>query len=104
MPLPAFADLDLRLAWRRAQLDRPDRCFTTHPRLFDWIAQDEAAWLRGIQEELASGYSPRPSTLCWSAKPGGLGRPGRVVELKDEVVFNALVGAAYPHIWIALQN
>lgn len=75
-----------------------------HPRLLDWVAIDEAGWLASVQEELAAGYNPRDSALCWAPKAGGLGRPGRVLDLADELVYNALLTSAYPFIWGALER
>jgi hypothetical protein len=97
-------NLDLSLAWKRAKLDRPDRCFTIHPRLLDWIALDEAGWIDSVRTELSAGYNPRDAVTCWAPKASGLGRPGKVLDLADELIYNALISAAYPFIWTALRH
>lgn len=104
MPLPSLPDLDLSLAWRRAKYDHDGRCFVTHPKLLAWIAVDEEAWVSSVRAELTEGYNPRDAALCWAPKAGGLGRPGKVLDVSDELVYNALLTAAYPYIWTALRH
>lgn len=83
---------ELRLAWQRTQLDHLNRRFADHPHMIAWVEVDETAFLESLLEEVAAGYSPRQSTRCWSPKPHGLLRPGSVLEIEDEVVFNFLLG------------
>jgi len=91
----AASALDLELAWRRVKFDRPDRCFISHPHLLHWIEQDLEGWIRHIQAELLSGYVPRPALRCLEPKEKALVRPGAVLDVVDEVVYNAVVGACY---------
>lgn len=100
MPTPIVVELDeLQLAWRRLKNDRPDRVFVNHPHLISWVEQDLVGWLQQIQTHLAAGYAPRQCFICLVPKPGSLLRPGAVLHLEDEVVYNVLVGRLYRHIW-----
>lgn len=96
--LAPLRDLDLALAWRRAKLDRPDRCFVVHPDLVDWIDADTRAWLEQLAEKLGAGYRPHDAQPCFVPKAGGLVRPAAVLDVGDEVVYNALVGRCLPAI------
>jgi hypothetical protein len=89
---------DLEVAWRRVKLDRPKRCFVTHPFVLDWIESDLDGWFQAIERELSSRYIPQDCQTCYSPKGGWMVRPGAVLDLKDETVFNALLGKCYPNI------
>jgi len=88
----------MELAWRRVRRDMKERHFTVHPDIVDWIESDLDAWLDSVAEELASGYTPRPSKFAAVPKAGGLIRPGTILELEDAVVYNFLVGRLLPSI------
>jgi hypothetical protein len=87
--------LDLRLAWRRAKFDRPDRCFISHPFLVELVEMRLDEWLGRLNDRLVSGFAPSPAIVCPEPKGGGLVRPGTHLRLEDEVAFNALVGAIH---------
>lgn len=89
---------ELQLAWRRYKRDLSERCFVIHPHLVQWIESDLDGWLSEIASELASGYAPRPARLMAVPKAGNLVRPAAVLEPEDAVVFNTLVGLAFPNI------
>jgi Reverse transcriptase (RNA-dependent DNA polymerase) len=89
---------ELQLAWRRYKRDLSKRCFVVHPHLVQWIESDLDSWLSDIASELASGYSPRPARLIAVPKAGNLVRPATILEPEDAVVFNILVGLAFPNI------
>lgn len=74
----------------------------THPFLFAWIESDRNTWIGPIAQLIAKGYTPSVGMECSVPKCGGLVRPARILNLSDEVVYNALVGsmltAIIPHI------
>jgi hypothetical protein len=88
-------DLDLHLAWQRMKGDRPGRAFYTHPRLIEWIELDLDAWFELVRKRLLTGYVAQKPLTCLVPKPGWLVRPGTVLNVQDELVFNALVGSLY---------
>lgn len=90
---------ELTIAWRRVKLDRPKRCFVTHPYLFDWIESALDQWLDSVHAQLVSGYVPHEMKTCFVPKAGWMIRPGAVLDLRDEVVYNALIGRAHQSIW-----
>lgn len=99
MPVPLDASIEeLDLAWRRAKADRPNRCFVEHPHLINWIEHDRRSWLEALQRSLAEGFNPQPPQLCLAPKPRFLVRPALVLEIRDEVVFNLIVGRLYAGI------
>lgn len=91
--------LNLDLAWRRTKQYRPERSFVVHPFLNRWIEQDLASWLQSIKRRLGSGYSPREGAACFVPKPKGMLRKGIVLDLRDEVVYTALLGEFFRAIW-----
>jgi hypothetical protein len=95
--------LDLGLAWRRAKFDRPDRCFVSHPFLIELVESGLDQWLNELNRRLVQGYAPSPALICEEPKGGGLVRPGTSLRLDDEIVFNALVGAAFQEIASTLR-
>jgi len=94
---------ELHLAWRRMLLDRPDRVFVSHPASIEWIKGALDDWLSHAQQHLAAGYLPRTSRLCLVPKAGDLLRPGSILDLEDELVYNLLVGRMLAHIAEFLQ-
>jgi hypothetical protein len=95
----AIDNLDFSLAWKRLRLDRPDRVFFTPPHSLDWIESDLARWLETVNSQTQSGYAPKPSQTCLVPKPGWLVRPGSVLDLQDEIVFNALLATFHDRIY-----
>jgi hypothetical protein len=95
--------LNLELAWHRTRFDIPDRVFVTNPYLIELIEQDLQAYLAGIREQIVRGYAPSPSGTCHEPKGKWQVRPGALLRLSDEVVFNALVGSSFPQITGRLQ-
>ena len=105
MPDSISSRLDLRLAWRRVKLDlKNSRGFVSYPYLVGWIEADLNGWLDTIAKELDSsgGYAPRSCVICYAPKEGWLVRPGAVLDLKDEVVYTAILGAFHEQIWAAI--
>jgi len=98
MPSLTASPDELRLAWRRCKLDHLGRVFFVHSNLVAWIEVDLDGWLNTLREELAAGYDPAPARLCFSPKPGDLLRPGTVLQPRDAVVYNLLVGRLLPGI------
>jgi len=95
---------ELKLAYKRAKEDRPNRCFVEYPYLIDWAEIDLTQWLKDLQERLAGWYQPHSSRLCWIPKANSLLRPGNIIHLKDEVVYNLIVSRLYKRIWTALRE
>jgi hypothetical protein len=82
------------------KLDRPNRCFVIHPHLFTWIESDLESWLGSIETDLQGGrYSPKDCSTCYEPKGNWMVRPGAVLDLTDELVFNALIGSFQSQIW-----
>jgi hypothetical protein len=96
--------LNLELAWRRMKQDRPDRCFVTHPYLVEWIESELSAWLSSIEANLPDSYTPQDPALCYSPKAGWMVRPGAVLTLADELIFNAIIGSLYSKLWERLSE
>ncbi len=94
---------ELKLAYSRTKLDRPSRCFVEYPFLFHLAEIDLDVWLQSLSKKLAEGYFPKTSRLCWIPKPNYQLRPGNILTLKDEVVYNLIIGKLYSKIWDALE-
>jgi hypothetical protein len=60
-------------------------------------------WLTAIKADIDAGYSPHAGALCFSPKPKWLLRKGYVLDLRDEVVLNAILADFYPQLWEALK-
>jgi hypothetical protein len=90
-----IARLNFPLALQRMKLDRPDRAFFTHPRLFEWVELDTEGWFAAVRMRLEQGYAPHSSLTCSVPKPGWLVRPVTVLDEQDELVMNALIGNFY---------
>jgi hypothetical protein len=100
MPHPLEVSVEeLEMAWRRLKFDRPHRAFIQHPKLIAWIESDLSSWLQVLQGELADGYSPHSAHLCLVPKPAYMVRPALILDVRDEVVYNLVVGRMYPSIW-----
>ena len=99
MPDSIGERLNLDLAWRRTKRYDPERSFVLHPFLERWVEQDLTSWLQSIKKRLNAGYSPREASPCFMPKPKGMLRRGIVLDLRDEVVYTALLGEFYKAIW-----
>ena len=95
--------LNLELAWQRTKLDRPDRVFVTNPYLTAIAEQDLHAYLAEVRELVARGYAPSPAGTCPVPEGRWQVRPGAYLRLEDEIVFNALVGRAFPNLIAKLE-
>jgi hypothetical protein len=95
MESSTIAKLNLPLAWQRIKLDRPERAFFTHPRLFEWLELDLEEWFAAVRLRLQQGFVPSSSLTCLVPKPGWLVRPGTVLDEQDELVMNALIGSLH---------
>jgi len=98
MPPLTIPPDELRLAWRRYKLDHLGRVFFVHSNLTEWIEVDLDGWLNSLRENLAVGFDPAPARLCFSPKSGDLLRPGTLLQPRDAVVYNLLVGRLLPGI------
>lgn len=96
--------MNLELGWQRLKQDRPQRCFTQHPYAIGWIDLHQDEWLASIETRLSDQYSPSSAALCQVPKSGPLVRPGAVLDLADETVFNALVGEFHPRIYEQIRT
>lgn len=94
-----MSDFDLHLAWRRLKQDRPLRSFVQHPYAVTWIDRNLDEWLVGISARLQQGYVADQSAICQQPKGGPLVRPGSVLSLADETLFNALIGCSHAQIY-----
>lgn len=88
----------LRIGWKRAKLDRPARCFITHPFLFDLIEKDLDAWLSDLQNRLVNNLVPQDPLHCPVPKGNWMLRPATILPVADEVIYNALIAANYEAI------
>jgi hypothetical protein len=53
---------------------------------------------------VAAGYVPSERLLCLTPKPGWLVRPGAVLNLEDEVIYTALLGALHERLWTLIGS
>jgi hypothetical protein len=97
--MPLSEKLDFDVAWRRLKEDRPNRCFVTHPHLLGWIESDLNGWLQSVAAKIDKGYSPHDCETCFVPKFNWMVRPGSVLTLEDELVFNAILGSFHKAIW-----
>ena len=93
---------DVTLGWERLKLDRPRRVFVHHPHLLSWIERNLNDWLNEIVARAAGDLTPHPCQICKVPKVGGLVRPGGVLDLQDEVIYNAILSRCHPEIWRVL--
>jgi hypothetical protein len=71
--------------------------------LVELVELDLPGFLRSIREQIVNGYVPAPSGTCPVPKGGWQVRPGTYLRLTDEIVYNALVGSAFPNIMRRLR-
>lgn len=93
---------ELRRAWARVIYDRPARAFVEYPHERQVVERDLGAWLAALAEALQTRYVPSACLLCFAPKSSDLPRPGAVLELRDEVVYNLLVGRIHGVVYAAL--
>lgn len=101
MPSPVDLQLlDLSLAWRRSVRDlEKRRAFVRHPFLDSLIDSDIERWLGDLGDLITSGrFAPSPCATVSVPKPYGHVRPGSVLQIQDQVVYNALVQALRPQL------
>ena len=93
--------LDLELSWKRVKLDYSEgRSFLEFPNEFRLFEENIDECIAELASELKDGtYSPKPSLIIEVPKPGGSTRPAAYLELWDRIVYYALVGACYGHIY-----
>jgi hypothetical protein len=101
--MPVADRLNLDLAWRRLKQDRPDRVFVTHPFLIEIVESALDEWLDTVRRQLHSKYSPHDCVICYAPKPNWLVRPGAVLSLEDELLFNAILGQLHENLWTQLK-
>lgn len=95
---------DLEKAYQRVKNDRPERCFVDFPSLFDFIDTDRRVLFDELTEKIAKGYQPHTTKMCWVPKPNHQVRPANILHLKDEVVFNLIVGDLYPTLFENIER
>jgi Reverse transcriptase (RNA-dependent DNA polymerase) len=93
---------ELQLAWRRTRADMGERGFVLFPNLAEWIEVDEKGWLADLKERVCAGYEPEPASPCYEPKANWMLRPGAVLRLDDEIVYNLLLGRMLRQIWEAI--
>ena len=91
-PDAIYASTDeLELAYQRtAHREWQLRGFVKHPYLHSWISKDFGSWIEQLRKDLAAGYRPSRSRLCWVPKSESLLRPANILTLADEVIYTFL--------------
>lgn len=101
---PSLSDrLDFPTAWRRMKADRPDRTFVVHPFLIQVIDQDVVGWFSTLRFRTSSRMLPYECTVLDVPKPNWLVRPAHLLNLEDELVYTAILGAFHSQIWQRLE-
>lgn len=95
---------EITVAFQRAKRDRPRRCFIDYPLLLKWAEFDKKNWLECLRKKIQEGYQPHTSKMCFVPKPKHLVRPANIIHLKDEVVYNIIVGRLYDYIYRHLME
>ena len=91
--------LDFQLAYKRTRFYHGERSFVKNPFIFTWIESNLESWITNLVAKIDSEYLPHEAHICLAPKPKWLLRKGSVVDLRDEVLLNAVIGAIYPQIW-----
>jgi len=93
-------ELNLDLAWKRLKQDhKNERVFAEFPYIINLIELDLDSWLKDISARLKTdSYVPKSAVSCIRPKSGWLIRPGCILDLQDEVAYNAIVGLFYNNI------
>lgn len=76
-----------------------ERGFVVVPHQAEWIELDLDRWLDFIQGRLGDGYEPDSASRCFEPKPRWMLRPGTVLTLEDEVVYNYVIGEFLQGVW-----
>ena len=91
------ASSELSDAFRRVQNDQRERTFFTHPCNVEVLTVHRSEWLAELQRRVDdSKYTPRPAPLLSIAKENWHVRPGVVLTLDDQVVYQYLALLARP--------
>jgi hypothetical protein len=94
---------ELMLAYHRTKAGRWKlRGLVEHPDLHEWIIKDLDSWIEKLCKDLAVGYRPSPSRLCWVPESKSFLRPANILTLADEVVYSLLAGRLHEDIWNAI--
>ena len=96
--------LDLNSAWQTVVRDnRLKRNFVRHPHERRLIQSNAARWHDSLLADIrADRYAPSPMRIAEVPKSGGHIRPGAWLNLRDQVVYAALVYSMLPKIRPAL--
>lgn len=96
--------LDLKLAYKRTKHYRSDRSFIDHPLLLDLIEFGLDEWISKIQKKIDNNeYNPKEAIPCFIPKPNHMLRKGVVLDLRDEIVFTAILGYFFDKIWESVK-
>ena len=95
---------ELQSAYMRAKNDRPDRCFIEYPNLLRLTDLNMDEWFSELKQKCSKGFQPHSTRFCWIPKANSLLRPGNILHLKDEVIYNLLLDRLYDYIWKGLEN
>ena len=69
--------------------------FSRIHKLIEWLELDLEGWFSSIRRQLEKGFIPHPSLTCSAPKPGWLVRPGTVLDVRDEVILNAIIATLH---------
>ena len=93
----AEASFQLTDAFLRTRKDQRGRTFFTHPCDVEVLTAHRSEWLAELQRRVDDGkYTPRPAPLLGIAKEDWHVRPGAVLTLDDQVVYQYLALLARP--------
>ncbi|TMB94753.1 MAG: hypothetical protein E6J42_11230, partial [Chloroflexi bacterium] len=91
IPSGLAPQLDLERAWRRVWKDRSTD-FVNPPIIYSAVNANRTALLDQLTGELESGeYRPAPARIIDVPKPNHTLRPGAILNVKDRVLYQALV-------------
>ncbi len=100
MPIQfAVSKKELDTAYQRIKNDRPKRCFVEYPNIFNFIDVDKNILFDELTEKISLGYQPHPTQMCWVPKTNHQVRPANILHIKDEIVFNLIIGAIFPTLY-----
>jgi len=90
-----FEEHEWALGWRRAKRDH-DRCdFGNRPFTDLLVDRNHAEFLAYLHARAHSGWVPGSAQRCYLLKGRGLVRPGALLDVADEVLYNVLVGSLH---------
>jgi len=91
---------DLVLAYKRIIKFRKFRGFVDQPLLLKWIDSDLDSWIESIHNNIEyESYTPKSATPCFIPKPKNMLRKGVVLDLRDELLYTAILGQLYRYIY-----